>query len=105
MDPVDYRTATWKDIQDRLIGLRHRCWQAWLQHGPGTTREVAARAEIDLLTFRPRSTELYQLGFLAIAVDREGHEGIYRARSMTEAAENYLRLASEARNPQLDLSF
>lgn len=105
MDPIDYRNITWKEIQDRLSGLRHRCWLAWLNHGPGTTREVAYCAGIDLLTFRPRTTELYQLGFLQIAEEKDGHEGVYRARTMTEASDHYFRMAQAARNPQLDLTF
>lgn len=82
MTPLDYRNATWDQIQERLEGLRLTAYQAWEQFGPGTTRDVAARAGIDILTFRPRSTELFQLGLLRL-VDtvHEGqhYEGLYAA--------------------------
>lgn len=87
MKPEDFRNATWDQIQERIEGLRLAVYTAWQQHGPGTTREVAARSQIDILTFRPRSTELYQLGLLRL-VEREhnhDHQGIYDAVPMEEA--------------------
>jgi hypothetical protein len=87
MIPADFRNATWDKIQERIEGLRLTVYEAWQKYGPGTTREVAARAQIDLLTFRPRSTELFQLGLLRL-VEREHnheHQGIYEAVPMAEA--------------------
>ena len=103
MEPIDYRNTTWKEIQDRISGLRYRVYQAWLHHGCGTTREISELSGIDSLTFRPRSTELFQLGFLTIHEDRPGHEGIYRACSIAEAQRNFLDRQAEAINPQLEM--
>lgn len=84
MKPIDFRNAKFDELKTHLAAMRERVWRAWLAHGPGTTRAVAARAQIDLLTFRPRSTELFQLGVLALVEGTEGHEGIYQARTMEE---------------------
>ena len=81
MEPVDFRNANFEDLQARITGQRMAALSAWRRHGPGTTRQIAERAGIDILTLRPRSTELYQLGFLYVVNETEsGHEGIYAAR-------------------------
>jgi hypothetical protein len=83
MIPIDLRNLTFSDLQSRLDADRLAVHRAWLAHGPGTTREVAAAAGIDILSFRPRSTELYQLGALEL-VDKTIHTGVYRARKVDE---------------------
>jgi hypothetical protein len=83
MKPVDFRNETFDQISQRLDENRARVHRAWLALGPGTTREVAALAGIDLLTFRPRTTELYQIGLLEV-IDKDGHQGVYRARTLAE---------------------
>lgn len=92
MKPIDFSLTTFAELKSRLDGLRADVHRAWLAHGPGTTRDVAAKAQIDILTFRPRSTELYQLGLLELTAGADGaqpigsrpHEGIYRARTIAE---------------------
>ena len=83
MKPIDLRTESFAVIRERLNAGRERVHRAWLAHGPGTTREVAAKATIDLLTLRPRSTELYQLGLLKV-LDKADGEWIYAARTLEE---------------------
>jgi hypothetical protein len=83
MKPIDFRNETFDQLRERLNDDRELVHRAWLAHGPGTTREVAERAGIDLLSFRPRTTELFQLGLLEVA-GKAGHEGIYAARSLPE---------------------
>lgn len=83
MKPVDFSRENFAEIRDRLDAKRAAAHLAWLEHGPGTTREVAQCAGWDLLAFRPRSTELYQLGLLEL-MGRDGHQGIYRPRSLEE---------------------
>jgi hypothetical protein len=85
MEAIDYRNAKFADLQDRLVGLRLSVWQAWKTFGPGTTRQVAQRSGIDILSFRPRTTELLQLGLVVLAGNEPGHEGNYRAASLQEA--------------------
>lgn len=104
MEPIDFRTATWQDLQSRLQGQRLAVLAAWRQHGPGTTREVATRAGIDILTLRPRTTELYQLGLLAIKdPEAAGNEGTYRALSDGEAWDLFHRRHASAGDAQLAL--
>lgn len=77
---------TFKDLQRQLICLRLSVYEALLEHGPCTTRELATACSIDLLTVRPRMTELLQCGFVVdISEDGQGHEGIYKALTLTEA--------------------
>jgi predicted transcriptional regulator len=76
MQPIDYRNNTWFDIQAKLEGSRARIYNALMIHGPCTTRELASRIGMDILTVRPRVTELCQL-VLAQCTDEEGREGNY----------------------------
>jgi predicted ArsR family transcriptional regulator len=85
MKPLDFRLATWADLQDRLAGQRAAVLEAWRLHGPGTTEAVAQRAGISILTFRPRTTELVQLGFVALTAEQPARgEGTYRVRGHDE---------------------
>lgn len=86
MKPSDLRNATWAEVQQHLGEDMLRVHAAWLAHGPGTTREIAEKSGISLLTFRPRTTDLYQLGYVAcIGSSSAGNEGIYRGRTDAEA--------------------
>ena len=73
MKPIDFRNESFTGLRSRLSALRREVWIAWLAYeerdgtAGATTREVANAAHIDILTFRPRSTELYQMGVLAVA--------------------------------------
>lgn len=84
MSPIDLRNATFRDITARLVNLRASIYEALLEHGPCTTRQLARDCGIDLLTVRPRVTELVQLG-LAVLVESEHHEGVYKALPIAEA--------------------
>lgn len=100
MKPIDYRNANWQDIQDRLTGLREQVFEAWQLHGPCTTEELAERSGISILTLRPRTTELYQLGFIRLADQAAGHSGIYRAATTGETMEDFRRRSREATDRQ-----
>ncbi len=78
MTTTDLSLLTWEAIQPLLRGRRLRVLETWRTHGRGTTQQMAARAGISILTFRPRTTELLQLGLLTL-VDHAGTEGIYEA--------------------------
>jgi hypothetical protein len=95
MNAADLRNATWADIQPMLSGMRLVVLLAWRMHGPGTTENVAQTAGINLLTFRPRSTELLQLGLIAL-VDRDSNDGIYEAVPEDQARASF----EAARSPQ-----
>lgn len=84
MKPIDYRNATFAEIRDRIAGDRARVLEAWRVHGPCTTEDLAARSGIPILTLRPRTTELRQLGFVILAAGK-GHSGVYRSATADEA--------------------
>ncbi len=94
MRPIDYRNETFEQIKERgLIKERLQVYEAFVQHGPGTTRTIARLSGIDLLNLRPRATELYQLGFLRLLESEDdtlrGNEGMYRAYTMEEARAHF----------------
>lgn len=78
MTPTDVRDLTWADLQKALSGLRERVYWGYRQHGPCTTEQLAQRMQMSILTVRPRTTELVQLG-MVLLTSREGHDGIYYA--------------------------
>lgn len=106
MTPLDLRNETWESLQSRVHGLRLRVLNAFRLYGPGTTRDVARRIGMDILLFRPRTTELYQLGFLRL-MDRAGHHGVYQALSDSEAMALFQQRKQETAagyQPELNLS-
>lgn len=93
--PSEARALTFTEIQGRLTNLRGLVYEGLLTHGPATTRELAFALQIDLLTVRPRVTELFQLG-LAMMERVEGHEGLYTAVPLPDLEARLTREASEA---------
>ncbi len=85
MKPTDLRNATWRECLTHLTDDMVRVHNAWLRHGPCTTRELAERSGISIFTLRPRNTDLGKLGLTKL-VDSTGTEGIY-AYVGAEAAE------------------
>ena len=88
MKPIDFSLQTFAELKANLHEDRAEVHRAWLAHGPGTTREVSAKSQIDILTFRPRTTDLFQLGLVELS-GKDGHQGIYRARTL-EQWENFV---------------
>lgn len=85
MRPIDYRNETFDRLRGEMHGLRETIYRAWLAHGPCTTRELAERAGLDILTLRPRTTELVQIGAVTVDESRtEPGQGVYRARPVDE---------------------
>lgn len=86
MSPIDYRNITFADIKGRLHGDRLTVLEALQLHGPTTTRSLAQTMEWDILSVRPRVTELVQLGLAEIVPgSHPSREGMYRALSTPEA--------------------
>ncbi len=108
MQPIDFSRITFAELQATLNESRTRVHRAWLAHGPGTTREIAQKAQIDILSLRPRSTELYELGLIELLslkpsdASNYSHQGIYRARTLAEW-ETYVTARRVPSNPQLPL--
>lgn len=92
--PSEIRDAQFRCLDPKtLTGLRRRCYYELLWHGPATTRDLAGRLGADILSVRPRVTELYQAGLVTLDDERPAsnsqtltpsnsrtpHEGVYRA--------------------------
>ena len=77
MKPTDLRNLCWRDVLTHVTEDMVRVHLAWQAHGPGTTREVAQRSGISLLTFRPRTTDLHALGLVELVGDKGAEGGIY----------------------------
>lgn len=85
LKPAELRNLTWTQVLEHVTDDMQRVHSAWAEHGPGTTRQVAEKSGISLLTLRPRTTDLYQLG-LVECIEHRGGEGVYAYRTTTEAA-------------------
>lgn len=85
MKPADYRNATWREVLPHIQGDMIRVHDAWMRHGPGTTREVAQKSGISLFTFRPRTTDLYKLGLVELLPSEAKGEGVYEFRTYAQA--------------------
>ncbi len=96
MNPTECRDITWTEMQGRIVGLRADMHEGLRMHGPCTTRQLAERMRRDILSVRPRVTELCELGF-AECTGREGGEGIYRAYDYSEAARRFSEAKAIAR--------
>jgi hypothetical protein len=104
MNPIDFRNETFDGLRARLCGARAAVLHAWRGCGPGTTRDIAARTGLSLLTFRPRTTELLQMGLLTLAETQDAKgEGVYRARSDSEWLAWLAAQRHAAADPQLQL--
>lgn len=90
MKPVDYRNENWLNIRNRMQGQRQRVYGELVKHSPCTTRRLAGASGIDLLTVRPRVTELVELGMAECIGGTKG-EGVYRAVAELVAQERFER--------------
>lgn len=97
MQPIDFRNATFAELRGHLVKKREAVWLDWqayeIRHGTAgaTTRQVCLWAGRDILQFRPRCTELFQMGVLKLADSQHStpsplnsREGAYVLRSMPE---------------------
>ncbi|WP_309400197.1 hypothetical protein [Cerasicoccus maritimus] len=105
MEPIDYRNATFESLQERLSKSRAQVLEAWQQHGPGSTEELAERSGISILSLRPRTTELYQLGFVVLADAQAANTtgASYRAAEPWEIQAHFNRKQRLARECQTEL--
>jgi hypothetical protein len=106
MKPIDFRNATWADLQGRLSRQRASAYGAWILQGPGTTAEVARKSGISILTLRPRTTELIQLGLICLAdAQPRSREGVYRIRTAEEIGRWLAARREDATPRQVELAF
>lgn len=107
MSPIDYRNATFADLRNRLHGDRLSVLEALQLHGPTTTRALSEAMQWDILSVRPRITELVQLGLAELVIDasgKRGNEGVYRALTTQEAEALFAERQKAAIDPQQDLA-
>lgn len=93
MKPIDFRNESFSALHARLESKREAVWLDWMayevRHGKdgATTRQVCEWNGRDILQFRPRCTELYQIGVLQLGTgnaERGAREGFYKLRSLAE---------------------
>ena len=85
MKPINFRNASYEGLRADLDAIRAQVYTAWVCHGPGTTREISRQSGIDLLTFRPRTTDLCQMGLVTLDEEQPDRtEGRYRAATAGE---------------------
>jgi hypothetical protein len=93
MKPTDYRYMTWEDIQEHLVEDRLAVYNSLQVWGPCTTRQLGVYMSLDVLSVRPRVTELCQMGLARVVEvplekrreDGSVREGYYVAVSRSEA--------------------
>jgi len=84
MTPSDLRNENWERLQDGLQGRLLDVYRIWREYGPGTTRAVALRSGREILSLRPRTTDLYGIGLVELVGRVAGDGGVYRARDREE---------------------
>ncbi len=103
MKPVDIRNENWADIEARVEGSRREVHAAALRFGGAwTTRSLAAAMNRDVLTVRPRVSELALLG-LVDCVGRDGKDGLYVGVPAAHARDRFEGLKSKAAAEQMFL--
>ena len=104
MKPIDYRNETWDDVRERVDLLRQAVYRAFEIHGACTTRQLAEKSCIDILTLRPRVTELCQLGLVELVnPDSRGGEGVYQAVPWVVAMARFEKEKARATEAQIPL--
>lgn len=92
-----------KRLDHKLRGMRLEIYRSWRLFGPKTTKELADRTGLSLLTLRPRTTELLQLGLLKQLGMLDG-EGVYEAVDVDAAAQRLADLAAPAAQGQFQFA-
>jgi predicted ArsR family transcriptional regulator len=104
MKPIDYRNETWDQMRARVDKVREAVYLALDRHGPCTTRQLAQKSSIDILTVRPRVTELYQIGLVELAnAESRGDEGVYRTVPWAVARSQFEKRQAAEKERQLTL--
>lgn len=104
LTPREIRDRDFAQLRGRLPEMCVKVYAAFDKFGPGTTREVAERSGIDLLSLRPRACDLVAEGWLECVMRRD-REGVYRALTPVErAALCGLKARAPARAEQMVLA-
>lgn len=82
------RREAWHSIRGRTGHLHSVILNDLRTNGPATTKQIAERTRVPLLTTRPRCTELGDLGLIE-AIDRTADGSVFQAVSEYEAMTNW----------------
>lgn len=93
MKAEDYRAMSWEEIQGHLVEDRLEVYNSLQVWGPCTTRQLAEYMGQDILSVRPRVTELCQMGLARVVEvsrtkrqeDGTMREGYYETIGMADA--------------------
>ena len=100
MKTTDVRNLTWQEIRGTLGGMRELIHAWLLTHGPATTKTIAGELNLNLLSVRPRVSELCAWGFAECVGTVDRWDGLYRAVTVYEAQ---ARHEESLRESQLNL--
>ena len=87
MTTAEIRNQKFRELQGQLRGIRARVYESLVCWGPTTTRRLAELSGIDLLTLRPRMSELLDVGLARLEGDVRGEEGVYAAVPLGKAVD------------------
>jgi predicted transcriptional regulator len=94
LSPQQISAENWRNIQEKLQGLREQVYRGMLAAGPQTTCDLAEIIAMPLLTVRPRVTELCELG-LAEPAGRAGRHGLYQAIPLDQVKRHISEMAMD----------
>lgn len=70
MNPAALRNTNFESLRASLADRCADVYRAFTEHGPCSTAQLAERTGIGLLSLRPRTTDLHDLGLLCAAGER-----------------------------------
>lgn len=87
---LNLRDANFESLRDSLEEKLREVYHAFVAFGPCTTRQLADAARMNILSVRPRTTDLLRVGLLALSGEVKGpsgrKEGVYEATTPAEWA-------------------
>ena len=83
MTPTELKNETFESLRGQMTDRRRLAYDVWLRFGPGTNEEVAAKAQWPIRSLQPRTSELYEIGLIAM-IGRRDRNGVYQVRSIEE---------------------
>ena len=103
IDPAEIKRLNWDQLRSRVSGLRERVYLWLLDKQPEyfTTQAIADALEINLLTVRPRVTELVQLGFVRCVGRNWQKEGLYEAVPVASVQSSHESRREKEHQPEL----
>lgn len=102
MTSTDIRNENFHHLRSQLVEKCATVLRELAVHGPCTTRQLAQLSGRDILSVRPRITDLKDLGLVVLS-GREGGEGIYAVASQSEWEQWHATVTEERTTGQLQM--